>query len=89
MKLNVLKEAVNGKRIIMIDDSIVRGTTSDRIVKMLRDAGATEVHVRISSPPFLWPCYFGTDIPEREQLIAYNRASKKSVILSERIRSDI
>ena len=64
---------VNGKRIIMIDDSIVRGTTSDRIVKMLRDAGATEVHVRISSPPFLWPCYFGTDIPEREQLIAYNR----------------
>ena len=73
MKLNVLKEAVNGKRIIMIDDSIVRGTTSDRIVKMLRDAGATEVHVKISSPPFLWPCYFGTDIPEREQLIAYNR----------------
>ena len=73
VKLNVLKEAVAGKRIIMIDDSIVRGTTSDRIVKMLRDAGATEVHVRISSPPFLWPCYFGTDIPEREQLIAYNR----------------
>ena len=73
VKLNVLREAVNGKRVIMIDDSIVRGTTSDRIVKMLRDAGATEVHVRISSPPFLWPCYFGTDIPEREQLIAYNR----------------
>ena len=73
VKLNVLKEAVAGKRIIMIDDSIVCGTTSDRIVKMLRDAGATEVHVRISSPPFLWPCYFGTDIPEREQLIAYNR----------------
>ena len=74
VKLNVLKEAVDGKRIIMIDDSIVRGTTSDRIVKMLRDAGATEVHVRISSPPFLWQCYFGTDIPEREQLIAYNRS---------------
>ena len=74
VKLNVLKEAVDGKRIIMIYDSIVRGTTSDRIVKMLRDAGATEVHVRISSPPFLWPCYFGTDIPEREQLIAYNRS---------------
>ena len=73
-KLNVLKEAVDGKRIIKIDDTIVRGTTSDRIVKMLRDAGATEVHVRISSPPFLWPCYFGTDIPEREQLIAYNRS---------------
>ncbi len=74
VKLNVLKEAVAGKRVIMIDDSIVRGTTSDRIVKMLRDAGATEVHVRISSPPFLWPCYFGTDIPAREQLIAYNRS---------------
>ncbi len=73
VKLNVLKEAVNGKRIIMIDDSIVRGTTSDCIVKMLRDAGATEVHVRVSSPPFLWPCYFGTDIPQREQLIAYSR----------------
>ena len=73
VKLNVLREVVAGKRIIMIDDSIVRGTTSDRIVKMLRDAGATEVHVRISSPPFLWPCYFGTDVPCREQLIAYNR----------------
>ncbi len=73
IKLNVLKEAVQGKRVIMIDDSIVRGTTSDRIVKMLRDAGATEVHVRISSPPFLYPCYFGTDVPSSEQLIAYNR----------------
>ena len=73
VKLNVLKEAVDGKRIIMIDDSIVRGTTSDRIVRMLRDAGASEVHVRISSPPFLWPCYFGTDVPARDQLIAYNR----------------
>ena len=73
VKLNVLAESVKGKRVIMIDDSIVRGTTSDRIVRMLREAGATEVHVRISSPPFLWPCYFGTDIPEREQLIAYNR----------------
>ncbi len=57
----------------MIDDSIVRGTTSDRIVHMLREAGAKEVHMRVSSPPFLWPCYFGTDIPAREQLIAYNR----------------
>lgn len=73
VKLNVLAESVCGKRVIMIDDSIVRGTTSDRIVRMLREAGATEVHVRISAPPFLWPCYFGTDIPEREQLIAYNR----------------
>lgn len=73
VKLNVLREAVDGKRIIMIDDSIVRGTTSDRIVRMLREAGAKEVHMRVSSPPFLWPCYFGTDVPAREQLIAYNR----------------
>lgn len=73
VKLNVIREAVAGKRIIMIDDSIVRGTTSNLIVNMLKEAGATEVHVRISSPPFLWPCYFGTDIPVREQLIAYNR----------------
>ena len=74
VKLNVLKEAVNGKRVIMIDDSIVRGTTSGRIVKMLREAGACEVHVRISSPPFLHECYFGTDIPSREQLIAYHHS---------------
>ena len=74
IKLNVLREAVAGKRVIMIDDSIVRGTTSDRIVRMLREAGATEVHMRVSSPPFLWPCYFGTDVPARDQLIAYNRS---------------
>ena len=72
VKLNVLREAVEGKRVIMIDDSIVRGTTSDRIVRMLREAGAKEVHMRVSSPPFLHPCYFGTDVPEREQLIAHN-----------------
>ena len=70
IKLNVLKDVVKGKRIVMIDDSIVRGTTSGRIVKMLKDAGATEVHVRISSPPFKFPCYFGTDIPSCDQLIA-------------------
>jgi len=73
IKLNALREAIRGKRVVMIDDSIVRGTTSDRIVRMLREAGATEVHMRVSSPPFLWPCYFGTDVPAREQLIAYNR----------------
>lgn len=73
VKLNVLKEAVDGKRVVMIDDSIVRGTTSDRIVQMLKDAGATEVHVRISSPPFISECYFGTDVPNKELLIAYNR----------------
>ena len=76
VKLNVLREAVAGRRIIMIDDSIVRGTTSDRIVHMLREAGAKEVHMRVSSPPFLWPCYFGTDVPAREQLIAYHRSAE-------------
>lgn len=74
VKLNPIRQAVAGKRIIMIDDSIVRGTTSDRIVRMLREAGAKEVHMRVSSPPFLWPCYFGTDVPARDQLIAYNRS---------------
>lgn len=72
IKLNVLKEVVQGKRVVMVDDSIVRGTTSERIVRMLKAAGATEVHVRISSPPFLNPCYFGTDVPSCDQLIAYN-----------------
>lgn len=74
VKLNVLKEVVRGKRVVMIDDSIVRGTTSARIVKMLKEAGASEVHVRISSPPFLYPCYFGTDVPSSDQLIAYNHS---------------
>lgn len=77
VKLNAIRESVEGKRIIMIDDSIVRGTTSDRIVRMLREAGAKEVHMRVSSPPFLWPCYFGTDVPAREQLIAYNRSTQE------------
>lgn len=73
VKLNPIRQAVAGKRVIMIDDSIVRGTTSDRIVRLLREAGAREVHMRVSSPPFLWPCYFGTDVPARDQLIAYGR----------------
>lgn len=70
IKLNVMKEVVRGKRVVMVDDSIVRGTTSERLVHMLKNAGATEVHVRISSPPFLYPCYFGTDVPSCDQLIA-------------------
>ena len=70
VKLNVLSDTVKGKRVIMIDDSIVRGPTSARIVALLKQAGASEVHVRISSPPFLHPCYFGTDIPSEDQLIA-------------------
>ena len=73
MKLNVLRDVVEGKRIVMIDDSIVRGTTSDQIVTMLRNAGAKEVHMRVSSPPFRHPCYFGIDIPNEDQLIANGR----------------
>jgi amidophosphoribosyltransferase len=72
VKLNALEDSVRGKRVVMIDDSIVRGTTSARIVSMLKNAGATEVHVRISSPPFLHPCYFGTDVPSEDQLLASN-----------------
>lgn len=70
LKLNPFKSQVEGKRIILIDDSIVRGTTSKRIVKMLKDAGAKEVHMRISSPPVKYPCYFGIDTPHRQHLIA-------------------
>ncbi len=70
IKLNPISSAVKDKRVILVDDSIVRGTTSGRIVKLLRDAGAKEVHMRISSPPFLNPCYYGTDIDTRDKLIA-------------------
>jgi amidophosphoribosyltransferase len=70
VKLNAVKEIIKGKRVIIIDDSIVRGTTSRKIVKMLRDAGAKEVHVRISSPPTLYACFYGIDTPDREELIA-------------------
>jgi amidophosphoribosyltransferase len=70
IKLNPVADVVKGKRVILIDDSIVRGTTCARIVKLLRDAGATEVHMRIASPPFVNPCYYGTDIDSKEHLIA-------------------
>lgn len=70
IKLNPIASVIRGKRIVMIDDSIVRGTTSGRIVRLLREAGASEVHVRVSAPPFLNPCYYGTDIDSREGLIA-------------------
>ena len=72
IKLNVLKSTVEGKRVVMVDDSIVRGTTSKRIVSHLRHFGATEVHVRSSAPPFMFPCYFGTDVPSKDQLVACN-----------------
>jgi len=70
VKLNPVPELLKGKRVVVIDDSIVRGTTSRKIVRMLKEAGAKEVHMRISSPPTRWPCYFGIDTPTREQLIA-------------------
>ena len=70
IKLNPIPDAVRGKRVVLVDDSIVRGTTSERIVRLLRDAGAKEIHMRISAPPFLNPCYYGTDIDSREMLIA-------------------
>ena len=70
IKLNAVKENIAGKRVIMIDDSIVRGTTCARIVRLLREAGAKEVHMRVSAPPFKHPCYFGTDIDSRDYLIA-------------------
>ncbi|VTR36091.1 amidophosphoribosyltransferase [Paenibacillus sp. BR1-192] len=75
MKLSAVRRVVEGKRVVMIDDSIVRGTTSRRIVNLLREAGATEVHVRITSPPFKNPCFYGIDTPDRRELIA----SEKSV----------
>ena len=74
IKLAAIEEAVRDKRVVLIDDSIVRGTTCGRIVKLLRDAGAKEIHMRISSPPFLHPCYYGTDIDSEEHLIANNHS---------------
>ncbi len=70
LKLNPVEPILRGKRVVVIDDSIVRGTTSRKIVKMVRDAGAREVHLRISSPPTQWPCYYGIDTPTRRELIA-------------------
>jgi amidophosphoribosyltransferase len=69
-KLNPLRENIVGRRIIVVDDSIVRGTTQRAVVRMLREAGALEVHLRISSPPLAWPCFYGIDIPDRDQLVA-------------------
>jgi amidophosphoribosyltransferase len=69
-KLNPLRENIAGKRIVVVDDSIVRGTTQRAVVRMLREAGALEVHLRISSPPLAWPCFYGIDIPDRHELVA-------------------
>ena len=70
LKLSPNRAVIEGKRVVVVDDSIVRGTTSRKIVRMVRDAGAREVHVRISSPPTAWPCYYGIDTPTRGELIA-------------------
>ena len=73
IKLNPIADTVRGKRVVLVDDSIVRGTTSARIIKLLRDAGAKEVHFMVSAPPFKYPCYFGTDIPDQKMLVATGR----------------
>jgi amidophosphoribosyltransferase len=75
MKLSAVRKVVEGKKVVIIDDSIVRGTTSERIIRMIKEAGATEVHVRISSPPVKNPCFYGIDTSSKEELIA----SKKSI----------
>ena len=77
VKLNPVRGLVEGKRIVLIDDSIVRGTTSKKIVRMLKDSGAAEVHMRISSPPTSWPCYYGIDTPERTQLIGSSHTTEQ------------
>lgn len=77
LKLNPLRATVDGKRVIMIDDSIVRGTTSKQIIRLLRDAGALEVHLLSSAPKFIGPCYFGTDIPDKENLIAVHNTTEE------------
>ncbi len=77
LKLNALREAVRGKRVILVDDSIVRGTTCARLIRLVRDAGATEVHMRVSAPPFRHPCFFGVDIPAEEELLANGRTEEE------------
>ncbi|HEX7665344.1 MAG TPA: amidophosphoribosyltransferase, partial [Polyangiaceae bacterium] len=77
LKLNTVEGVLRGKRVVVLDDSIVRGTTSRKIVKMIRDAGAREVHLRISSPPTAWPCYYGIDTPTRSELIASSHSTEE------------
>lgn len=78
-KLNPLKENIAGKRVVVVDDSIVRGTTTRAMVTMLRESGATEVHLRISSPPFQWPCFYGIDTPDRSELLAATKTMDEIV----------
>ena len=85
IKLNPVREVIAGKRVVLIDDSIVRGTTSRKIVSMVREAGAAEVHLRISSPPTTGPCYYGIDTPTRAELIASSHTVEE---IRERIGAD-
>ncbi|HET7839291.1 MAG TPA: amidophosphoribosyltransferase, partial [Rectinemataceae bacterium] len=78
LKLHAVPEVVSGKRVVMIDDSLVRGTTSRIIVNLLREAGAREVHLRLAAPELKWPCYYGIDIPDRDQLIS-NRLGPEEI----------
>jgi amidophosphoribosyltransferase len=73
-KLNPLRDTIVGKRLVVVDDSIVRGTTQRSVVRMLRESGATEVHLRISSPPWRWPCFYGIDTPSQDELLAANHS---------------
>jgi amidophosphoribosyltransferase len=77
LKLNVIKEAVVGQRLIVVEDSVVRGTTTRAKIGALRDAGATEIHLRVASPPIRYPCYFGIDFPTQKELIAFGRSVEK------------
>src|SRR6201999_748263 len=77
LKLNPIRRMIEGKRVVLVDDSIVRGTTSRKIVRLVREAGATEVHVRISCPPTISPCYYGVDTPRREELIAARHSTEE------------
>jgi amidophosphoribosyltransferase len=77
MKLSPMTDIIKGKRVIVVDDSIVRGTTSKRIIRMLKEAGAKEVHMRISSPPTTDPCYYGVDTPDKDKLIAANMSTQE------------
>ena len=77
IKLSPVESVVKGKRVVLIDDSIVRGTTSARIVTLLKNAGAKQIHMRISAPPFLYPCYYGTDIDSQDHLIACHHSVEK------------
>ena len=74
LKLNPIKDVLDGQRIILVDDSVVRGTTTRQLIELVRSAGAREVHLRISSPPYRWPCFYGMDTSDRDSLLAAHRS---------------